>query len=273
MHIVHLLPELNQGGVENIVCILNHLSTNTGYSSTVISNGGRLEQTILDNNGRHIKVNLKSKNLFTYFKRVYKLRNIFCNIKPDILHVHSRAPAWITYLANKQLGIPVISTIHGFNHISFYSKIMLKANKVVCVSSSVKQYIISNYNFNNNLHVIHNGVDASYFNDDKLTNKDKMINKYNLHGCFIVSSIGRFTELKDFETFIEGIELANKTNPDIRGIISGYVSIDKRDYYNKIKKLIKDKSLENIIYIILDIPDVRLIYSISNVIVDRKSVV
>ena len=129
------------------------------------------------------------------------------------------------------------------------------------------RYIISNYNFNNNLHVIHNGVDESYFNDDKLTNKDKMINKYNLHGCFIVSSIGRFTELKDFETFIEGIELANKTNPDIRGIISGYVSMDKRDYYNKIKKLIKDKNLEKIIYIILDIPDVRLIYSISNVIV------
>lgn len=42
MHIVHLLPELNQGGIETIVLSLNREFAKLGHQSTVISNGGSL---------------------------------------------------------------------------------------------------------------------------------------------------------------------------------------------------------------------------------------
>ena len=40
MHIIHLIPEVNKGGVENIVCSLNKNINSLGYKSTVISSGG-----------------------------------------------------------------------------------------------------------------------------------------------------------------------------------------------------------------------------------------
>ena len=42
MHIIHLIPEVNKGGVENIVCSLNKNINSLGYKSTVISSGGLL---------------------------------------------------------------------------------------------------------------------------------------------------------------------------------------------------------------------------------------
>ena len=72
MHIIHLIPEVNKGGVENIVCSLNKNINSLGYKSTVISSGGLLVKKIIDDGGNHIEFDLKSKNIFSKNRSITK---------------------------------------------------------------------------------------------------------------------------------------------------------------------------------------------------------
>ena len=141
MIVVQLLPELNEGGVERGVVELNREYVKLGITSFVISNGGKLENQINIDGGTHIKFDVCSKNIFTVISRINGLKKILKDIKPDIIHVRSRVPAWLIFFANKSLGIKVVSTVHGFNSVGFYSSIMQKADAVICVSNSIKEYI------------------------------------------------------------------------------------------------------------------------------------
>ncbi|MGB5792821.1 glycosyltransferase, partial [Poseidonibacter sp.] len=247
MKIVQLLPELNEGGVERGVVELNREYTNKGINSFVISAGGKLENQIDLDGGKHIKFDVCSKNILTLISRVIKLRKILKDLKPDIIHVRSRVPAWLVYFANKSLSIKVVSTVHGFNSVSFYSKIMTNADAVICVSNSIKEYIQKHYNTDSKkITVIPRGIDLELFNLDNI-DKDFIENfeeEYNLSDKFIVSSVGRVTQLKDYETFIKAISLVKKDIPNIKALIVGGVRSDKEDYLNLLKKLIKELNLE-----------------------------
>ena len=101
MRVIQLLPELNEGGVERGVVELNREYSKLGMESIVISNGGKLSNQIDLDGGKHITFDVCSKNIFTAISRVFKLRKILEELKPDILHVRSRVPAWLVFFANK----------------------------------------------------------------------------------------------------------------------------------------------------------------------------
>lgn len=269
MHIVNLIPEINKGGVENIVCTLNSSIVKSGFKSTVISSGGVLVDKIIQDGGIHYNIDVKSKNILSFIPRTYTLYKILKKIKPNVIHIHSRVPAWMIYYINKKLNIPAIASIHGFNHISIYSKIMTKFDCTICVSKSVKKYIVNAYNINKNkVEVIHCGVDENKFSENKLNEDDikNLIKKFDLKNKYIVSTIGRFSSLKNFETFIKAIEINCKKNSDVIGLIVGY--IPKKDkYYKKIKNLIIQKNLSNKIHIITSQYDICSIYKLSNIVV------
>ena len=69
--------------------------------------------------------------------------------KPDILHLRSRFPGWIGYLAWKKIPFnnrpTLITTVHGRYSVSKYSAIMMRGEKVIAVSEMIRKYIIDNY--------------------------------------------------------------------------------------------------------------------------------
>lgn len=273
MKIVQILPELNEGGVERGVVELNREYTNKGINSFVISAGGKLENQIDLDSGKHIKFDVCSKNILTLISRVIKLRKILKELKPDIIHVRSRVPAWLVYFANKSLKIKVVSTVHGFNSVSFYSKIMTNADAVICVSNSIKEYIQKHYNTDSKkITVIPRGIDLELFNLNNI-DKDFIVNfeeEYNLSDKFIVSSVGRVTQLKDYETFIKAISLVKKDIPNIKALIVGGVRSDKEDYLNLLKKLIKELDLEENVIFTGSQNKIAEIYALSDVVVSSS---
>jgi len=136
MKIIQLLPELKEGGVERGTVDLNRELVQKNIQSVVISNGGRLVEKVEEENGTHIKLNLRSKNIFTAPWRIYQLRKILKKLNPSVLHVRSRVPAWLTYFANKSLKIPIVSTVHGFNSVNAYSAVMVKAMPLYALVNS-----------------------------------------------------------------------------------------------------------------------------------------
>lgn len=273
MRVVQLLPELNEGGVERGAVELNREFVKKGIDSFVISAGGKLEKQINLDGGTFIKFDVCSKNIFTVISRVNGLKKILKEIKPDIIHVRSRVPAWLVYFANKSLKIKVVSTVHGFNSVGFYSSIMQKADAVICVSNSIKEYIQKHYQTNESkITVIPRGIDLELFNPKNIdeTFIENFKKEFNLEDKFVVSSVGRVTQLKDYETFIKAIMLVKKEIPNIVGLIVGGVRIDKEDYLNSLKNLIKELNLEENIIFTGSQNKIEQIYALSNVVISSS---
>ena len=273
MRIVQVIPELNEGGVERGVVELNREFVKKGIESFVISAGGKLENQINLDGGNHVKFDVCSKNIFTAFRRVKGLKKILKEINPDIIHVRSRVPAWLVYFANKSLNIKVVSTVHGFNSVGFYSSIMQKADAVICVSNSIKEYIQKHYQTSENkITVIPRGIDLELFNPKNIDEIfiENFKKEFNLKDKFIVSSVGRVTQLKDYETFIKAILLVKKEIPNIVGLIVGGVRSDKEDYLNSLKNLIKEVNLEENIIFTGSQSKIEQIYALSDVVISSS---
>lgn len=275
MKILQLLPELNSGGVERGVVELNREFAKLGIESHVGSNGGKLIETIHSDGGTHHSINVCSKNIISAPGRTRKLAQLFSKLQPDVVHARSRVPAWLSVLANRGKGDShsFVTTVHGINSVSPYSKVMTYGQRVICVSEVVRDYIIKHYNTDTKkIRVIQRGVDLNYFNPSKID--EAAVNglraKYNLDGKFVIASIGRITWLKDYETFIASIAELKETHPDIVGLIVGGAREDKNKYQESLKKLAEESGVKNHICFTGNISDVKSVYGLSDVVVNAS---
>lgn len=273
MHIVQLLPELNEGGVERGVVELSRELVVRGHKSTVISAGGQLASLIERDGGRHICFDLASKNPLTAPLRIRRLRALLGDINPDILHARSRVPAWLGWLANRRLGLPFVTTVHGFNSVSPYSRVMTFGRPTICVSGAIKDYVIEHYGVaESDLRVIPRGVDLEQFCPDRVNRdfRERFTAEFGLSGRLIVSTVGRITQLKDLETFIRAIGIIREKKPEVLGLIVGGVREDKRAYHEGLLALVSELGLTEHIRFTGSRTEVADIYAMSRVVVSSS---
>jgi glycosyltransferase involved in cell wall biosynthesis len=270
MHIVQILPELNQGGVERGVVEFSRELVKRGHTSTVISAGGQLAARIEQEGGTHIQLDVCSKNPLTFFFRFRKLQTAISKLSPDILHARSRVPAWLCRFANRKTNIPFVTTVHGFNSVSKYSEIMTKGDRVICVSNPIKAFIREQYGTpNEKITVIHRGIDPAEFDPGRLDRSwmDAFRAEHNMENRFIASSIGRITELKDYETFIRAVKKASENNHGIIGLIVGGVRHDKQAYFERLQSLVASLQAEDRIVFAGSQERMPEIYALSDVLI------
>lgn len=241
MRVVHLLPALEQGGVESVVLNLNRALVRAGCESIVISRGGKLVRTIEADGGVHHRLELKSKNPLTYFSRAWKLRRVLKSIKPDLVCVHSRVPAWLFVWANRGLGLKWISYAHGANSVSRYSAVMTKGDLVVSPSKFLSDYLLDNYGKSDTtlasrLRVIPNCVDLKKFDPSAIDAKTvaKLREEWGVkEGERVVMSVGRITKLKGFDAVMRDFA----ENPQGKLVIVGGADKDKLELLSSLKTL------------------------------------
>ncbi|HFU76394.1 MAG TPA: glycosyltransferase, partial [Arcobacter sp.] len=247
MRIVQLLPELNEGGVERGVCDLNREFIKRGIDNIVISNGGVLVDQITKDGGKHVQFDVCSKNLLTVPVRIFRLRKILAELKPDILHVRSRIPAWLVYFANRVLKIKVVSTVHGYNSINFYSKIMTKADEIICGSSFMIEHIIKHYNApKDKINLIPRGIDLNDFSNENLDQEfiGNLVSKYDLQDKLILTQVARITQWKDQKTTINAFAEFKKEHSSAVLLLVGGYREDKEGYFSKLKSLVRELGVE-----------------------------
>lgn len=272
MHIVQLVPELNQGGVERGVVEFSREVVRRGHTSTVISAGGTLAPQIEQDGGRHITLDVCSKNPLTFFPRVHALRSLLSDIRPSVVHVRSRVPAWLCWFADKKLGIPFITTVHGFNSVSKYSEIMLKGDRVIYGSSSIKDYILQNYTVDESImRYVPRGIDMEYFDPARIDPSfmDSFKSQHGLEGRYIITIVGRITEWKGHDCFIKALGQVQRKHPEVVGVAVGGVWHGKEDYLEELKQLAAESEVD--IRFADSQSNIREIYALSNLVVSAAS--
>jgi len=267
MKIVQILPELNEGGVERGTVEFNREFVKRGHESIVISTGGKLVSQIENDGGKHITFDVKSKNLLTVPFRIVGLYKILKEIKPTIVQVRSRVPAWLTYLANKKLNIPFVTMVHGFNSVNAYSKIMTYGDKVICGSQFMVDHIIKNYHTPiEKIVLIPEGIDLNSF-DTELDNQFifEFKRKYHLENSYIISHIARITHWKDQKTTIKAFFEIKKEIPNAKLLIIGSVDASRENYFNELKELVEQNSYRDDIVFTGNQQKIKEILALSDV--------
>ena len=259
MKVVHLLPALEQGGVETVVCDL--VKALRDCESVVVSKGGRLVGRIEAAGGRHVALDLKSKNPLTYLSRVLKLRRILKKEKPDLVCVHSRVPAWI-YVGVRKLDLivggtrqsvnqsirqsltPWITYAHGANSVSRYSEVMTKGDLVITPSRFLADYLKANYGTpESKIRVIPNSVDAARFDPANLDHAfiaEKRREWGIREGDRVIMAIGRITPVKGLDGLIKEVvsrTSGRETASTLKLVIVGGTDKHHQKYLQYLKEL------------------------------------
>ena len=270
MRILQILPELNIGGVERGVCDLSKALVEKGHKSYVISNGGKLQSSLVESGGIHISMPIHIKR-FKTLKLADELYKVIHDINPDIVHVRSRMPAWVAYYALKkfQYNKPVhISTFHGLYSFPIYSKVMAKVDHIISISRTVEDYIKTTYRVpDNKITDIHRGCDLSEINQEPLSTSWKeawyeefpqTLNKK------IIMLPARITKWKGVDDFIDLINLIN--DESIHGIVVGPVSKSKEKFFKKLQSKVKKFGLETKITFCGSRSDIVNIYKFADIV-------
>tara|TARA_B100000035_G_scaffold24868_2_gene19516 strand:+ start:5575 stop:6684 length:1110 start_codon:yes stop_codon:yes gene_type:complete len=272
--IVQILPNLISGGVERGVLEVAEYISLKGHESIVISGGGRMVDELECAGSKHIQWDIGRKSLTTFFY-IFKLVRFINNKKIDIIHARSRLPAWIVFLAlkfiSKNKRPHFITTVHGFNSISFYSSIMTKGERVFVVSKSVQKFITKNYKFNPlNVVLNYRGVDPKEFNLDSLLNKEWVKSWKKefpfLNSKIILSFPSRITSRKGHEDFIYLISKLKQDNINIHGLIIGDPKSSSNKYFQSLKNQINDRNLKENITFTGYRSDVKNIIALSDIV-------
>ena len=244
---LQILPALDQGGVERGVVEMNRAISSEGWENVVVSAGGRLVDQITLAGGRHIRVDVKSKNPFTFFRRAAILKEVLKKEAPDVVCVHSRVPAWLFLQANKTLGIKWITFAHGANSISRYSRIMTAGDLTVTPSKYIADYLKAAYAIKDEkLRIIPRAIDKEKFNIENL-DKDFIEEKreeWGLEGHRVVMGLGRITQLKGYDVLIRAIKYlrqthanARRSTPNYKLVIVGEAEALRKKYEDSLHQL------------------------------------
>ena len=270
MKILQILPELNIGGVERGVCDLSKALVEQGHQSFVISNGGKLESSLVASGGKHISMPVHIKR-FKTLKLAKELYEVILDVNPDIIHVRSRMPAWVTYHALKKFknNKPVhVSTFHGLYSFPIYSKVMANVDHIISISNTVEDYIKTTYKVpDEKITVIPRGCDLSEFNKEPLDQswKDEWYKEFpQTLNKKIIMLPARITKWKGVDDFINLINLIN--DESIHGIVVGPVSKSKQKFFKKLQSKVQKLNLETKITFCGSRSDIVNVYKFADIV-------
>ena len=280
MKIMQLLPELNSGGVERGTLEIARALIAAGHESIVVSNGGRLVAQLEAEGSQHLSLAIHKKSLSSLWQ-IRPLRKLIQQHQPDIVHVRSRVPAWLTHFALK--GIPVqqrphlISTVHGFYSTNRYSAIMTQAEKVIAVSDSVVKYITEHYQNCPPEHIvrIYRGISPQEFPHGYQPSA-RWINQTfkdfpQLENKFLVCLPGRITRLKGHETLIELMQQLQNQYPNLHAVVVGGADAKKQAYLEELESNIQSKGLREKITFVGHRSDIRQWLAFSDVVLSLSN--
>ncbi|MGD9659933.1 MAG: glycosyltransferase family 4 protein [Porticoccaceae bacterium] len=277
---MQILPNLNGGGVERGTLEVARYLVEQGCESVVISAGGRMVRQLEAEGSRHVPWDLGKKSLLT-LRHVHPLRRWLQREKPDIVHLRSRLPAWIAWLAWRKLPQAqrpgLVTTVHGLYSVSPYSAIMTRGERVIAVSETVRHYIAANYPKTdmNLVRLVYRGIDPQdfpfgYQPDDQWLSQWRQ-QFPQLAGKKIITLPGRLTRLKGHHNFIDLIAALKRDNRQIHGLIVGGEDPKRRQYARDLRARIDTEGLAADISFTGDRKDIRDIYAVSDVVLSLST--
>lgn len=271
---LQVLPALQSGGVERgTLEIAAHLVAQ-GHRSLVMSAGGRMVAELESAGSLHLTCAIGRKSSLT-FLLIPKLRELWRREKVDIVHVRSRFPAWVVYLAWKGMSPEqrphLVSTVHGYYRSGWYSRIMTCGERVIVISKTIQAYVQRAYQINpQKMQLIFRGVDTTQYTPEYRPDADWQHAWYaqypQTRGKRLLVLPARISRWKGAEDFVDLLSIVCRQHKDVHALLVGEVSNDKRGFAAELDQKIQQADLVERISLTGFRPDVKQIMAMSSIV-------
>ncbi len=274
MKVLQVLPSLESGGVERGTVDLARELLRRGHQSLVISNGGRMVDQLEREGSTHITYPVHRKSPASLLK-VPGLRRLVDSLGVDVIHLRSRLPAWMVWLAigRRPRGRrpALVSTFHGLYSVSRYSAIMGCGDRVIAISDCVRDYITRNYPQVDPARIacIHRGVDTAQFPAGLQPSpqwRDAFFSQYpGARDRPLLLMPGRLSRWKGQLEFIELLAALRAQGVDCHGLIAGEADPGKEHYAQELADRAAELGVGDALSLLGHRADMAELYAISSV--------
>ncbi len=228
--ILQIIPQLETGGAEQTTLDVGQAIVKNGWTSIVVSKGGRMVKELETGGSTHFNLTVASKNPFIILINAFKLVRLIKIKRVSLLHARSRAPAWSALIAARYTKTPFVTTYHGaYKQASkikrFYNSVMVRSDITIANSYWTRQFItIHHPNLPHDIVVIHRGTDFSEFQRRTISDKrlQKLRDQWSIQDDKkIVLCLARLTSIKGQSTLIEAMPTILETNPEAVLVLAG----------------------------------------------------
>ena len=273
--VLQLLPALDAGGVERSTIEITEALVAAGHRAIVISAGGRLLPQLHAIGGEHVSLDIGRKSPMV-LRHVRVLRALFREVGADIVHARSRLPAWLGWWALRGMsGVKphFFTTAHGLNSPSRYSAIMARGERVICVSRTVRDYLLAQYPAIDpaRLVVIPRGIDPAVFPRMPHPDRAARARIVDAHpqlagdGPLLVLP-GRGTRLKGHADAIALLAQLRATGTDARLWMPGVVQAGREAYLAELRQLTGEARVEGVVAMTGPTVDMPTAYAASDLV-------
>lgn len=236
-NILYLTRTMDVGGTEKIIMQLCS-NFKDEFDKIIVCSSGGVHVKELDKLGiRHYEISdIENRNINNIFKTFKQILNIIKNEEVNVVHTHHRMAAFYVSILRRFKKFIHIHTAHNtFTDKKKLTKIALKDADIISVGENVKRNLIEYYKLKSDkVTVIYNGIESTE-NFEPV----KILSELKDKGYFLVGNIGRLTEQKGIEYFIEAAKLIGDKNKKIKFIIVGNGELEL-----ELKNLVNNCNLE-----------------------------
>jgi len=235
---LQILPALELGGVERGTVDLARALKARGEETVIVSGGGALVQELQKEGIMHYTLPVGEKSLLS-LSLVPRLVEIIRKERVDIIHARSRIPGWLAWLAAREVGIPFITTCHGYYSHHLLSYVMGWGKKVIVPSNVIARHMIEDFGVSpERIVLIPRGVDLSQFPFHPA--------KYDgpAPKTFRILNLGRFSPIKGHLEFLRAVHRVRQKGLPIEVWLAGSEGGGKTAYTREIERTIQQLGME-----------------------------
>ncbi|MFH0732121.1 MAG: glycosyltransferase family 4 protein [Candidatus Omnitrophota bacterium] len=212
------------------------------------------------------------KSAFSLGSFIKKTKNAIIEKDIDIVYINSIKSSLYGVPAAKQTKRKIVWHLHDCLSREFYSpwvmpiivRLSHAADRIICVSETVKEYFTAAGGRAEKVAVIYNGVDIEKFNPAISTEAVKR--EFNIADRKVVSVVGRLEPWKGQRVFIKAAKIICQKRDDVIFLIAGAPFFGFYDYEREIKDMVNQLGLKERVIFLGFRPDVEQIYVVSDII-------
>lgn len=249
MRILLTLPELNTGGVESHVFDLACALKEEGHHIFVVSAGGQKVAALKKAGVIHYQLDVESKSLHKVFKAIKSMKKIIKDEDIQLVHAHSRVPAWIGYYAARKAKVPFVTTAHSQYSIHLGSKSMVKGERIIVVSHAVADHLHQGFNIPyDRLVLIPPAIDINAFargSEYRNRTREELGIKENE---IVIGNVARLTEIKGHQYLLQAAGLIrDKLKSDKQRNVYRFLIVGDGNKKDELEELAEELNIKDMI--------------------------
>ena len=103
-----------------------------------------MADTDLPTGATQVRVPISDRRFGQRLRNARRIRQLVQAEEIDVVHAHSRAAGWVSYLALRGLAVPLVSTVHGRQHLHTSTSLVdIYGDKVIAICANLRAHLVA----------------------------------------------------------------------------------------------------------------------------------